>query len=356
MVKEYGYEYNAVVDEKLLSRTKWKSTDKKLWNAYCLRSGRDALKVIAREHQNTTVYLPSLCCDSMITPFELYGCNVVFYQLNRDLTVNYSALKSLLSNSSEPAILLFYEYFGISMFDKIQLRTIKSNHPNLVFVRDVTHNLFSFNKLDICVDYTIASLRKWINIPDGGLLWTDRALMFSDFDEDTYFAQKRLNAQCLRTVYFKTGDESIKNIYRKIFAEVSVLLDDSKQPVKMTEYSFEQACNTDWNEIMRLRLNNASMLIDIFSECQDIKVMNTQYEDSGLYVPIAIKNRDNIQLKLSRKGIFNTIIWPLRAEQTAICKTAQCVVEHMLAVPCDQRYNEEDMRFVGKEIVRTLNE
>lgn len=65
MVKEYGYEYNAVVDEELLLKTQWRGTEKKLWNAYCFRCGRDALKVIAREHPNTTVYLPSLCCDSI---------------------------------------------------------------------------------------------------------------------------------------------------------------------------------------------------------------------------------------------------------------------------------------------------
>jgi len=81
MVKEYGYEYNAVVDEELLLKTQWRGTEKKLWNAYCFRCGRDALKVIAREHPNTTVYLPSLCCDSMITPFELYDCRVVFFLL-----------------------------------------------------------------------------------------------------------------------------------------------------------------------------------------------------------------------------------------------------------------------------------
>ena len=50
MVKEYGYEYNATINTELFSRVGWSGMDEKLWGAYSLRSGRDALKVIAREH------------------------------------------------------------------------------------------------------------------------------------------------------------------------------------------------------------------------------------------------------------------------------------------------------------------
>lgn len=356
MVKEYGYEYNAVVDEELLLKTQWRGTEKKLWNAYCFRCGRDALKVIAREHPNTTVYLPSLCCDSMITPFELYDCRVVFYPLQESLKCDYHALISLISDLRERAILLFYDYFGISMFDTTQLVDIKNRHENLILVRDVTHNLMNCKRLDLYVDYTVASLRKWLNIPDGGLLWTEKSLYFKDFFDDSTFARKRLNAQYLRTLYFETGDENVKNTYRKEFSEVSALLDENKQPVKMTEYSFELISKTDWNEVKNVRVKNAKILVDIFSKSHDIKLITSNFKDGCLYVPIAIENRDVVQSKLSSKGIFNTIIWPLRMEQVNSCKTAKYVLEHMLAVPCDQRYNEDDMQYIGEEIVRVLNE
>lgn len=355
MVKEYGYEYNATINENIFSQVKWQSTDEALWGAYCLRSGRDALKVIAREYPNAVAYLPALCCDSMITPFEQYGCKIVFYPLIGNITVDFQTLIKLLAFSNEQGILLFYDYFGIPMFADSQLEELKSKFNNLIYVKDITHNLFSCKRLEQKVDYMVASLRKWTNIPDGGLLWTNCELHNSCFCDESNFAERRLLAQCLRTEYFETGEECIKDRYRRMFSEASSLLDD-ENPVKMTRYSFELANRTNWEEINVLRKRNAHVLCDLFSKCSAISLLNNKSENDNLYVPITIKSRDDKQSSLSKKGIFNTIIWPLRKEQKIACKTSRYICEHMLAVPCDQRYTEEDMYYIGTEIVRTINE
>ena len=62
--------------------------------------------------------------------------------------------------------------------------------------------------------------------------------------------------------------------------------------------------------------------------------------------------RDEVQKKLSERGIFCTIIWPLTDKQKALCDVARFTEENMLAAPCDQRYSVDDIEFIGKEIVR----
>jgi len=360
MIKEYGYEYNALVKEELLSKTQWKSTNKTLWGALCLRSGRDALKVIARAHSGLKVYLPSLCCDSMITPFEMYNCKIEFYPLTETLSVDFCKLQKKLECSFEKAVLLFYDYFGIPMFSDTQLKEIKVKYKNLVLVRDITHNLLSYNRenLNTIEDYTIASLRKWTNIPDGGLLWTNREVNQSDAElyESPTFAMQRLEAQRLRTVFFETGNEEIKKHYREMFSYVSSLLDADNFPVKMTEYSFQISANTDWEQIKNIRKENADILYRIFDSSIETKLINCDKNQSNLYVPIIVNNRDRIQARLSQQGIFNTVIWPLRDIQMKCCKNANYVCTHMLAVPCDQRYSKEEMTYIGKEIARTIHE
>ena len=54
MIREYGYEYDAFVKEELWKKTKGAVTHDCLWGALCLRSGRDALKTIAREYKKTS--------------------------------------------------------------------------------------------------------------------------------------------------------------------------------------------------------------------------------------------------------------------------------------------------------------
>ena len=82
--EEYGYEYDATLNEAVWSITQGKTTADQLWGAYCLRSGRDALKAIAREYTPRIVLLPALACDSMVFPFKLYGHQVQYYKLNKE--------------------------------------------------------------------------------------------------------------------------------------------------------------------------------------------------------------------------------------------------------------------------------
>ena len=92
MVKEYGYEYDAALNEEVWSKTEGKVTTEQLFGAYCLRSGRDALKAIAREYPPCIALLPALACDSMVRPFEQYGHNVRYYKLNSDFSINLNSL------------------------------------------------------------------------------------------------------------------------------------------------------------------------------------------------------------------------------------------------------------------------
>ncbi len=356
MLKEYGYEYNAIIDDNILSRVGWAGTDKKLWGAYSLRSGRDALKVIAREHRNSTVFLPSLCCDSMITPFESFGCKIVYYSLDSNLKVDFTSLQNSLRQIKTEKLLLFYNYFAVEMFWENHLIELKKNFPNLILVEDITHTLLGTKKLEPLADYTVVSLRKWTNVPDGGLLWTNRKLKDSNFKDCSDFAKQRLQAQWMRTKYFISGEEDLKTEYRQIFSSVSRLLDKDILPVKMTEYSYELFLNTNWDNIKKARSENSNILNSIVSKNENIKLIKGGLQTNNLYFPILVNNRNAIQKKLSAIGIFNTIIWPLRQEQILTCSTAKYICEHMLAVPCDQRYSKEDALYIGTELVRAVNE
>ena len=91
-VKEYGYEYDAVLNETIWKASKGHVTDQKLMGAHCLRSGRDALKAIAREYQHCIALLPSLACDSMVHPFEMYGHKIMYYRINTDYSIDYESI------------------------------------------------------------------------------------------------------------------------------------------------------------------------------------------------------------------------------------------------------------------------
>ena len=349
MIKEYGYEYDATLDKQLWEQCKGKVTYQKMRNAICLRSGRDALKAIAREYEPTIVYMPALACDSMVLPFEMYGHKIVYYKLQKDYTIDFLYLDSVL----EKGLFLYMDYFGIETISDEQLDNLKKKYQGLVFVEDRTHNFIWERNLRFQPDYMIASLRKWIAVPDGGLLWTKKALQKTNFSEDTTFSEMRQKAQCMRNEFFTTGDNDLKTEYRKIFSTVSEIIDKDEIPCRMSDYSYKIANAVDWQRIKIQRSENAACLISILKE-YDIQLIQDEVGFSDLYVAFVVDQRDFKQSKLSQKGIFNTVIWPLNNEQKRICKVAKYTEEHMLAAPCDQRYSVKDMQFIGKEIVNTI--
>lgn len=313
MIKEYGYEYDAVLNDAVFERTHWRTTNKKLNDALCLRSGRDALKVVAREYASTIVYLPALSCDSMVIPFELYGHKPVFYRLLSDYSLDYEYLKTQF-NKGQQVLFLYMDYFGNQAIPDEKLKKIRVDYPNVVFIEDRTHNLIWKRESSFEPDYIIASLRKWINTPDGGLLWGSHRLEDMNCSDDTSFAETRLEAQILRHRFFETGEEAIKLKYRNIFSTVSDIMDVQKTPARMTEYTYEIASKTDWESIRLSRKDNSRALISELQKCSNIQLIQKEVGKSDLYVPFLVADRDR-QAELSKLGIFNTIIWPLSEAQ-----------------------------------------
>lgn len=345
MVREYGYEYDAVLDDKVWEATQGQVTREKLWGAICLRSGRDALKAIAREFQPCTALLPALACDSMVHPFELYGHKIRYYKLNPD----YSIDKNSLHIGEEKTLFLYMDYFGIPSIGDAELNQLKAK-GDIIFIEDRTHDLIWERRRTFQPDYIMASLRKWVPIPDGGLLWGEISMPLA---ADTTFSETRLKAQCMRHQFLQCGDENIKTEYRKIFSTVSDLM-DADEPSAMSAYAYELAKKTDWDLVRRARKANAETLIPILAESPYISFIQNKAGLSDLYVAFTVRNRDEIQRRLSAEGIFNTVIWPLTDEQKNACPVTKFTEESMLAAPCDQRHSVEDMKKIGPEIVRVI--
>lgn len=352
MVKEYGYEYDAILHKEIFEKSKGKVTYEKFMGGMCLRSGRDALKVVAREFEPSIVLLPALACNSMIISFEMYGHKIKYYRLNKDYSIDLESLYSLIPAEKKRILFLYMDYFGNRAIQDSDLDRLRSSYPALIFIEDRTHNLFVKTSHIFKCDFTIASLRKWINIPDGGLLWTDKKLKKRDYSEDLTFSEIRLHAQCMRNEFLQTGEEGIKNEYRRIFSTVTDLIDIEMLPGLMSLYSYKLATKANLKNINEVRCRNAQVLIN---ELRGFKFIQPQSGLGDLYAAILIENRDAVQRMLASMGIFCTIIWPLNDEQRLVCEIARYTEDHVLAVYCDQRYTIEDMKYIAFCIRRVCN-
>lgn len=318
-----------------------------------LRSGRDALRYIAKayRHEKKVVLMPALCCSCMPDPFEDEGYEVIYYKLKDNFEV---CVEDVLSKIKSDSIFLFMNYFAIPSLSKPDREAIIKSHRGIVTIEDITHD-FLKRKMENCeADITICSIRKWLAVPDGGLLFSRSQLSQIGMKRDSYFADKRVSAMKKKNIYLESGLSKEKNIFRMELSESNNYIDAVKNIAKISDASIEILEHVNFTYMYKDRLKNSRLLFEKICNVKKIEVLESQAVDSTLYFPILVDNQKKVQEKLAQKGVYAPVIWPLPKQAEGICKIADKVSAHMLGIPCDHRYSKEEMLKVAEIICEVV--
>lgn len=286
-------------------------------------SGRSALLAIIKENNFKTVALPYWCCESMVKPFIQNNIEVVFYDA-------FNVSKGITADA-----ILVMDYFGYTTGNSF-------NDFHGIVIRDLTHSIFS-KKYDDS-DYYFGSLRKWAGFYTGGFAWGfNEEVKFEK--ENTKYIELRKEAMYKKKQYINGENDSKE--YLNIFKEAEELLDDIKiepscdRDIELTKYF-------DVEYVKEIRRNNAKTLMD---NLKDKLVFPVLYEnDCPLFVPIRIKNRNDIRKRLIENNIYCPAHWPISVYHKTSNKLENLFNEEISLI-CDQRYNEDDMN----KIINVLN-
>ncbi len=324
-------------------------------DAEYFRSGRDALKAIALKYkgQYKRVLLPALCCKSMVRPFEMNGYDISYYKLNQDISADF---EDILSKMQSNVIFLYINYFGALSLSDEKLNLIQKRFENSIIVEDRTHDILTHRINKFTPNYIVFSIRKWIAIPDGGILYSSSELSGFPKEKDTYFGDIRIRALKNKSEYLKSGNIQIKTLFRNKLAEANCYLDTNDIVADILQESYELLQHIDFKKIAQQRRENAQVLSQLLKNIGGVKSITSDVERSFFYYPILIENRDAIQLALAEKNIYCPIIWPMPKRAVGLCKVSDYISEHMLALPCDQRYKTSDMRHIVGILKRILGE
>lgn len=349
---EYGSEYHWQANAPFLRETDTGFV-KDDWQLY--RSGRDAMKAFARIAARKKVLMPALCCESMIMPFEANGYTVEYYKLNADLSADR---EDVLNKLDGGAVLLYMRYFGIPAFDDAFLQSLRDRGEDILFVEDRTHDiLLPRAEEGFMPDAMLSSLRKWAALPDGGMLRT--GLGSCEAEHDERFSSIRIEAMEKKDRYLESWQPELKKEFLAQLAEASDILDESGVPVAMGAEEEKLLRRLDVEALLRRRQENALLLKALLAPLEaagKLRFMTDKPENSTLYLPIYLAERKKVQTMMAQRDIYCPVIWPMPEPCEGICPTAEYVTGHMLALPCDQRYDEADMRFIAKKLSEILNQ
>ena len=315
-------------------------------------SGRSAIQLLLQEMNPIckTVLLPAYICESVIAPFVNQGYRCLFYELEKDLSPGIASCVR-----QEPiGIFLHLGYFGFHSDNGIQQLLRELKQTGTVIVEDVTHTLFSTYGRFCENDYYIASLRKWMGLPSGGMLASQNCRLSNRVEQNYEFAELRKEALALKQSYIRHQEPELKIRYLQLFALAEECLDREIAPVGMDEMSKQILCGIDWQELIQKRRENYRFLTEELKDRQEfVSVFETPDSDiCPLFFPVFVKSeREQLRNYLREEQIYCPVHWKVpRWIDLAERQTTAWIYSRILSIPCDQRYGIEDMARVVTKI------
>lgn len=310
---------------------------------------REALCDIANVLNGTTkkVLIPAYTCQTVITPFEESGWQCVYFPIKRDLRIDTHGLAKSVEDTN-PSLVVVHPYFGMDLNDEEMktLFSIKEKGVNIVL--DLTQCLFSTKNYSFAT-FIVASYRKWMPIPDGGYLinLSNSESISQPMEENLEFTEREKAAMYLRGQYFANGEQRTKDISIHLSKAADHIAESNIAPHKMSHVAYNLMQNENLELNQQRRFENYTYLYHNILEsdkitkvCKAIRAVTT----APLYFTIYVKNRSTLQRLLAQDSIYAPVIWPVEDERVLINDEVKYIYDHILAIPCDQRYDEKDMQ------------
>ena len=358
MINEIGSEFWIDKNKLIHDSDKMPSWLSRFGNVVLTTSGRGALSLLL-DHikpKVKSVLLPSYICDSVILPFEIAGYELTYYDVDKYLKpIDIESIKN-----ANVGIFLHMGYFGFSTNDILSDLISSLKYESVITIEDVTHTLFSQCNKPIESDFIIGSIRKWFGIPSGGFLASDKTINFELIDANVDFINIRRSSLNQKFEYMRSGNESIKSTYLSGFNRAEHILDEDIRPYKIDRESEVIIKNLDNKELQIVRQRNYDFLLKHLRVVDGIEVIFNDVENDviPMFFPIYVKsNRDELRRKLIENEIYCPVHWPIPKQVNGHLNiTTKNIYDSILSIPCDQRYQIEDMRRIINGIVSFFEE
>ena len=345
---EYGSEFPLDVScgNKLSnSPTNWRTGS--LWG-----SGRDALKGLIQygiQQRNwKRFWVPSYLCQDVVCTVVETGIDLCRYS-DRPGT----SFPTIATERGDA--LLVVNFFGLRDRIVYDRKTLKSE-----IIEDHTHDPWSNWADESEADFCIASLRKTLPIPDGGVIWSpiheQVPWRLPPTQEHSSASLSKLAGMILKQQYLR-GESVDKDIFRHYFLEGESKLGCGLVS-GITPYSAEMLKTFPLLKWREQRGKNYKLLSSMISEQSKLQILGPESQRCVPFCIVVVtndkENRDLLRSKLTEKNIYPAILWPLEegppSVEGNICDEDRLLNQRLLMLHCDFRYSLGDFNRVVEQI------
>lgn len=302
--------------------------------------GRQALVHLYQSQGWQRLWMPEYFCYDVIESLKQAGLNLVFYQDWPDDCDDSETLENIQRKGLflPTDAILRVNYYGCRSFRSTERLSVAA------VVEDHTHDLIGDWAVHSTADWCIASLRKTLPIPEGGMLWSPIGLRLPEAPDGSArneeVASIRWEAMRLKARYL-SGEVVEKTAFRNGFVNTEDYFDVA--PVCALDVESQEYLETfdicewygrkreNWNLLKDMGMGGARIISPENGGC---------YPFSLILMFNSSDERDRVRKELIAHQIYPAILWnvpaPANGEVFAFSRS-------MLSIHCDGRYTREDI-------------
>ncbi len=286
-----------------------------------VNSGRNALLYILRVKAIQKIYIPYFLCDSIAFLCDREKISYQYYNIDKDFLPIFD--KQLGDNE----FIYIVNYYG--QLAKSRIIGLKQKYRNIIL-----DNVQAFFEKPIENIDTIYSCRKFFGVSDGGYVSTNTRLKESLMQD---ISKDRMSHILGRLEYGASEyyGQSLEN--EKLFYNLEL-----KRMSKLTHNIL--GC-VDYDAVKNKRERNFEFM---HNELGKENRLNIHLPVGPYSYPFYCENGIEIKKELSKKGIYIATLWPNVLEMDN-CRLEKELAANILPLPIDQRYDEEDLKYLVGE-------
>lgn len=311
-----------------------------------------SIATLLQQHQinRLRLHIPSFLCMHFVAKLKTVFDICWYRDLPTQESPDFNSLNTLPGD-----LVLAVNLFGIKQ-GKVW-RDWLFQHDDIILIEDHTHDPFSSWAQQSTAHYAMASLRKTLPIPDGGIIWSPQNMKLPKASSSkSQAADKRLTAMLLKRAYL-SGVNISKDIFRQLEIESEEEFDDETNCAASTFTSVILSC-LNIAKFRQLRETNIRHFLNwsltekhpnwmpLFSSWPIGSV-----PFNSVIVCQSQDIRDDLRKYLIAQNIFPAIHWlQTTPDKSSNDPLAIELSNRIMTIPTDQRYSLDDIARVAAKI------
>ena len=305
-----------------------------------LVNARSGVWLLINQLKPQQVWLPSYVCPSLIVATSKTSTKIRFYEVDSNLKI--SSL-SWLKQIQKGDLIILIDYFGFN----IDLQNGDQIKKRGAWILEDASQALLTGGVGQFSDFIIYSPRKFVGVPDGGILRINCDFNVDHLDFETPptgWWLKALSASAHRRDFDIKGGE---RHWFTLFKET-----EPSSPtgfIAMSELSKALLQNNfDYETISKRRVNNYKILAEKLRNLALFPSLPKQTIPIGF--PIRVKERDNVLNMLYANNIYPPVHWRIKDLVPLEFSDSHILASEIMTLPCDQRYDSYEMERIVKVI------